>query len=309
MCKFCLVIVESMEFDYVSDFRRAFLALGIEAEIVRIPFLMIDDLSLDRIESIIGILKEKAQNKFVIFCPGTAEWFLKPACLTVAFSHYRKWHERRKVLVIPHVWTINEPETLANVQWHDKPPLRIGFMGSTYETSRVGRAVSRLPTIIRRVILRGDYLRHIRLYTLLNQLGIPLKYLNTFVRPETFSVLHSKRAAGDNADIQIVDTRGFARSGDEKERFKKHLEAMTYIICPRGIENFSIRVYEALKYGRIPVIIDSDMVFPEGIDWDAISIRIPYERIGEVYDLILQDYRSRSADEFIARQNDAFSSS
>jgi hypothetical protein len=82
---------------------------------------------------------------------------------------------------------------------------------------------------------------------------------------------------------------------------------MTYIICPRGIENFSFRVYEALKYGRIPVIIDTEMVLPTEIDWGQVAIRIPYDRLNDVYDIILNDYRSRSADEFIMRQRAAFS--
>ena len=82
---------------------------------------------------------------------------------------------------------------------------------------------------------------------------------------------------------------------------------MTYVICPRGIENFSFRVYEALKYGRIPVIIDTEMVLPTEIDWDQVAIRIPYDRLNDLYDIILNDYCSRSADEFIERQRIAFS--
>ena len=61
-------------------------------------------------------------------------------------------------------------------------------------------------------------------------------------------------------EIEIIDTKVFNRTEHEKNRYISHLERMTYVVCPRGVENFSIRVYEALKYGRVPVIIDTDMV-------------------------------------------------
>jgi hypothetical protein len=53
----------------------------------------------------------------------------------------------------------------------------------------------------------------------------------------------------------------------------------TYVVCPRGTENYSFRIYEALGRGKIPVIIDTDMVLPKEIDWDHLSIRIPYESL------------------------------
>lgn len=123
---------------------------------------------------------------------------------------------------------------------------------------------------------------------------------------EALEILKSKRPS-DEITVEIIDTPGFSGSECDINRFADHLERMTYIICPRGVENFSIRVYEALKYGRVPVIIDTDMVLPDEIDWDRVSIRIPFNRQNEMYDIIIDDYASRSGPQFVERQQAAFS--
>ena len=55
------------------------------------------------------------------------------------------------------------------------------------------------------------------------------------------------------------------------------------------------------------MIIDTDMVLPNEVDWDRVSISVPYKNIDRIYDLILADYHSRSKQEFIERQQAAFS--
>jgi len=134
-----------------------------------------------------------------------------------------------------------------------------------------------------------------------------MTHINSFPRLETLQKLHVKKNVVEKGSIEIVDTQHFALSEQDKARYVRHLEAMTYVICPRGIENFSFRVYEALKYGRLPVIIDTEMVLPPEIDWHQVAIRIPYDRLNDLYDIILDDYCSRSTNEFLARQQAAFS--
>jgi hypothetical protein len=181
-------------------------------------------------------------------------------------------------------------------------------MGAGYFDSRLAKVVSNLPLFIKKWLLRGHYLKFGGALAQLNQIGLSARHVNTFPRLETLKILNSQKDAEEKGSIEIVDTQGgYRRSQLDKDRYIRHLEAMTYIMCPRGIENFSFRVYEALKYGKIPVIIDTEMVLPTEIDWDQVAIRIPYDRLNDVYDIILKDYRSRSADEFISRQRAAFS--
>ena len=60
-----------------------------------------------------------------------------------------------------------------------------------------------------------------------------------------------------------------------KNEYIDNLINSHFTICNRGRGNFAIRFYQALSLGRIPVLIDSDMVFPfeENINWDEVVIK------------------------------------
>jgi hypothetical protein len=47
-----------------------------------------------------------------------------------------------------------------------------------------------------------------------------------------------------------------------------------FILAPRGKAVSSIRLFEALRMGRPPVILADDWVEPEGPDWSQISVRV-----------------------------------
>ncbi len=48
-----------------------------------------------------------------------------------------------------------------------------------------------------------------------------------------------------------------------------------FILCPRGLAPSSIRLFEAMCMGRVPVILADEWPPPEGPRWEAFSIRIP----------------------------------
>ena len=45
----------------------------------------------------------------------------------------------------------------------------------------------------------------------------------------------------------------------------KNLRDNCFNVCMRGAGNFSYRLYETMMMGRIPIIINSDQVFPFGV--------------------------------------------
>lgn len=51
----------------------------------------------------------------------------------------------------------------------------------------------------------------------------------------------------------------------DKQRFMDIMTKNVFQLCCRGAGNFSHRFYEVLAYGRIPVLIDTDMVIPPHI--------------------------------------------
>jgi len=59
-----------------------------------------------------------------------------------------------------------------------------------------------------------------------------------------------------------------------KAAFAESLRRARFILCPRGNGVGSIRLFEAMEAGRVPVIISDQYVLPRGIDWSACSLRI-----------------------------------
>ena len=80
-------------------------------------------------------------------------------------------------------------------------------------------------------------------------------------------------------DSCIYDTRAFIKEHINKkplfERYLATMHACPFILCCRGAGNWSIRFYETLCAGRIPVLLDTDVVLPkeDKIDWDSVIIK------------------------------------
>jgi hypothetical protein len=303
--KICLVYLADGSLDYLPALERALKESGFDVETNKIPSLWL--FSRNYVKKLKSLLNEKSQDQFLIFVPQTTELFLKEPDFTLIYSAYRSWFDHTKMRVVPHFWTpVDPPKSIQNLRWTSKPPLKIGFMGRSYANSRLSNVILKLPKQLKQWILRGRYLQHVNLIALMNDYGFPFKTISAFSRIETMEMLREKREKY-KLNLDLLEKGPFDGSEREKRDYVKHLERNTYIICPRGTENYSFRVYEALARGRIPVIIDTDVVLPKEIVWDDVSIKVPYESLDKIYDIIVCDYESRSAADFMARQQKAFS--
>lgn len=52
-----------------------------------------------------------------------------------------------------------------------------------------------------------------------------------------------------------------------------------FILCPRGDNVNSMRLYEAMRMGRAPVIISDQWIAPEGPDWATFSLRVSQDEV------------------------------
>jgi len=66
-------------------------------------------------------------------------------------------------------------------------------------------------------------------------------------------------------------------SDNDRQRYKNILSRSRYSLCPRGMGPNTIRFWESLQAGAIPILISDSMSLPDGIDWDTCIIRIPEE--------------------------------
>ena len=306
--RLCLIFLVSENFDCAAIFEQALRKDGLEFDVIKIPSFFITALTVKRLNALRKLLKEKSQTHVVIFSPNTTEFFPEEADYLLVFSAYRSWFRPEKMRVIPHLWTPMEaPNGTSDLKWNSKPPLRIGFMGRSHSTSRLANFALKLPRWMKAWCLRADYLRFPMIAAFSNELGFPIIHVNSFARIEILRVLYANNHEEDGVELDIVERESFNATPSEISEYKAHMLRSTYIVCPRGTENYSFRIYEALNLGRIPVIIDTDTVLPDFIDWKDLAIIVPYSKLNQVYEIILNDFRSRSGQEFVRRQEKAMS--
>jgi hypothetical protein len=131
---------------------------------------------------------------------------------------------------------------------------------------------------------------------------VSLQQVCGFARAEGLTALKAKAPV---TELNIVERTSFSGTPLELVAYREHLQNCTYVFCPRGTENYSYRVYEALSFGRIPVLLDTDVVLPSGLDEQDIILRIPYSKVENCYDVIRRDFETRSSREFTERQQRA----
>lgn len=99
-------------------------------------------------------------------------------------------------------------------------------------------------------------------------------------------------------DTDFIIRRGFwaPEVGSKIKARKQYYENLLnnrYALCIRGEGNFSFRFYEALCFGRVPILIDTDTVLPfeRKIEWEKYIIRIKEDEIPELSNYIARDTR------------------
>jgi hypothetical protein len=62
------------------------------------------------------------------------------------------------------------------------------------------------------------------------------------------------------------------------KEFYDNIQDSQYVVCVRGAGNFSVRFYETLAMGRIPVFIDTDCLLPhkDSINWKDHVVWVDY---------------------------------
>jgi len=99
-------------------------------------------------------------------------------------------------------------------------------------------------------------------------------------------------------------------SGDPARLRREYVDNIfnsDFILAPKGDGNFSLRFYETLSAGRIPVLIDTDCVLPlEGaINYDEVMVRVAYQNLDQADKIISDWYKKLSPTDWLAKQQAA----
>jgi hypothetical protein len=69
---------------------------------------------------------------------------------------------------------------------------------------------------------------------------------------------------------------------DYSKTYIELLERSEFILCPRGFGVSSIRIFEAMSVGRVPVIISDSWQHPPEVPWPEFSVSVPERNVSDI---------------------------
>ena len=294
------IVVLELGPDYYTKIRDRLIAKGIECELIKLDsFCFLYAHTRNEVNRLREILR-KEKDEVVVLLPFTTELFLEEPDLTIMFSGYKSGYNPERVKIIPYVWQPPQssmPE-LQELKWTKKPDLSVGFLGRSHDNRKIVRVAGYLPNYFKQQILEGRHLKYLykSRYKKISNL---LAWMPCLARMEAVKTLEATSLKKD------IVRHSYTASAEDHKNYQNHMLRNSYILCPRGYENFSFRFYETLAYGRIPVLIDTDTVLPPNVNWDELCVRVPYEKMNDLENIIRNDYETKTESEFIERQEKA----
>ncbi len=70
------------------------------------------------------------------------------------------------------------------------------------------------------------------------------------------------------------------------KRYAESIRSSRFVLCPRGVSPSSVRLFDTMCMGRVPVILSDQWVAPSGPSWDEFSLRIPESSIDRIIPLL-----------------------
>lgn len=144
-------------------------------------------------------------------------------------------------------------------------------------------------------------------------------YRHRYLRGEMVDILRCSREIETNFVLRDRFLNGFLEAGaagnvQRREQirdrafaeFVENMEQSTYVLCVRGIGNYSLRFYETLAMGRIPLFINTNCVLPysDFIDWGARMPWVEWQDRDHAGRRLLAYHGSLAAGELEDRQRD-----
>jgi hypothetical protein len=89
----------------------------------------------------------------------------------------------------------------------------------------------------------------------------------------------------------------------EKE-FYENIYSNLFTLCLRGMGNYSVRFYQTLAMGRIPVLIDTDsnLPFSDQIDYKNIVVKVPFSDRFNTEDYLIDFLKNKTNSDLVKIQ-------
>ncbi len=134
-------------------------------------------------------------------------------------------------------------------------------------------------------------------YSLKNSFWYPVKGNGSIVRK-----LMARKIKKTNLPLTLVERSSFSgwkrdkstNTLNRRSEFFNSVRDSRYVICPRGDGNQSLRFYETLSAGRVPILIDTKIKLPleDRLDYSKITITLKLYDSNDVWRKEILDFES-----------------
>lgn len=109
------------------------------------------------------------------------------------------------------------------------------------------------------------------------------------LRDEVLRLRHPRALVEDTTEAGFfgpATSELLARQRVERGRYRESMARSKFVLCPRGYGVSSVRLYEVLRAGRVPVILSDEWLRPRGVDWDAGCVTVAERDVAQIPELL-----------------------
>jgi len=105
------------------------------------------------------------------------------------------------------------------------------------------------------------------------------------VRSQIINLKDSRAMLQDTSNKNGWELSGEGQS-NYHEQYARTIQKSKFVLCPRGFSPASYRLLEAMKTGRVPVIISDDWPLPSVPFWNECAILVPESEVSQIPQLL-----------------------
>jgi hypothetical protein len=201
-------------------------------------------------------------------------------------SQYKSLRRKNEIIMPAYVEDLGKNGIITR---HTSAKPVVGFVGRSGFISLKDRLRYAIKFILKRGVFRdGRYFRRKAMEVCRKS----DKVISNFIERKAYSA-HAKTIEKDPSSA--------------RKEYINNMNESDLILAPKGDGNYSLRFYEALSLGRLPIIIDTEMLFPlqDEIRYEEISLSCSISELPIIDQKIASFYAKLSKTDFEIRQNAA----
>lgn len=124
---------------------------------------------------------------------------------------------------------------------------------------------------------------------------------------ERFRILAALKGSNEVRTNFLLREHYRAGATDEEARrrtareYFENIRTSDYVLCLRGAGNFSVRFFETLAMGRIPVLVDTDCMLPleDEIEWNRHAVIVPWSQRNDIVNQVARFHKKLTKNGFL----------